>query len=268
MQSTRAPRVLFYAAAFALVLQIAGLTGLWAGTVRAEARTQYSVYVPILMYHYIRVNPFARDRAGADLSVSPEHFAQQMALLAAEGFHTVTLDDLMAAIFNGTRLPSMPIILTFDDGYEDFYTAALPVLEKYSFRATSFIITGKVGRGNYMTWQQIKQIEAGGLVQFESHTVDHADMGHMSIARAHNEMLASKVTLERQLGVPVDYFCYPAGHYTAGEISMLGTVGYVAGVGTRYATVHSLADLGALTRVRIHGGDSLASFAAKLGIKK
>src|SRR5207253_7977146 len=130
----------------------------------------------ILMYHYVRVNPRASDRLGADLSVTPAHFAAQMKWLAANGFHTVTLDDLTAAIVEGEPLPSRPVILTFDDGYEDFYTAAYPILEEYRFKATSFVITGKVGWGGYLTWDQMRKMQASGLVQFESHTVNHVQL--------------------------------------------------------------------------------------------
>src|SRR5262245_26844927 len=78
-----------------------------------------SVRVPILMYHYIRVNPVAQDRAGADLSVTPRDFTLQMQLLVATGFQSISLDDLTAALTSGRALPPRPVVLTFDDGYED-----------------------------------------------------------------------------------------------------------------------------------------------------
>jgi peptidoglycan/xylan/chitin deacetylase (PgdA/CDA1 family) len=218
------------------------------------------------MYHYVRTVLDRRDRVGIDLSVTPAHFAQQMALLHDRGFHTITFDDLLSAIYSGTSLPAKPIIISFDDGYEDYYTTAFPILQKYGFRSTGFIITGKVGQPAYMTWDQLRQLQRSGLTQFESHTVDHADMGHMSIARAHQEMAFSKRTLEQELGTTVEYLCYPSGHYNTGVLSLLSVEGYRAGIGTRPGTVHSVSDIQALTRVRIHGSDTLASFAAKLGI--
>src|SRR5689334_17672357 len=77
----------------------------------ADPQETYSVRVPILMYHYVRTVLDRRDKAGLDLSVTPAHFAQQMALLHEKGFHTVTFDDLLSAIYDGTRLPPNPIIL-------------------------------------------------------------------------------------------------------------------------------------------------------------
>ena len=243
---------------------VAGASGSSSKSGPASAQLGHVVRVPILMYHYIRNDPGRRDPAGEDLSVSPVHFLQQMTYLATSGFHTITLDDLLAAIQWGTPLPSHPIILTFDDGYEDFYTAAYPVLHTLGLRATSFVITGKVGLSGYLTWDQIRAMQASGLVQFESHTVDHADMGHMPLSRAVYEMAASKAILEQQTGTQVLYFCYPAGHYRPGDISLLWSTGYNAGVGTRYGVLHSLSDLAALTRVRIHGADTFASFVAKV----
>ena len=189
-----------------------------------------------------------------------------MALLYRAGFHTVTLDDLLNAIYGDAVLPPKPVILSFDDGYEDFYTTAEPIMARYGFKATSFIITGKVGWGNYMTWQQIKQLSGAGQVEFESHSVNHYDMGHMSLAQANYQMLKSKQTLESELGLPIQYFCYPSGHYNANVLSLLYKDGYAAGVGTAYGTLQGPRDIKALTRVRIHGSDTLASFAAKLGI--
>ena len=125
------------------------------------------VRVPILMYHYVRTNPIARDLVGADLSVEPQSFAREMLMLSKAGMHTITFDDLYAALTQGHELPSHPVILTFDDGYEDFYTAAFPVLQALQMKATSFIITGKAGWKGYMTWDQMREIDRSGLVQFE-----------------------------------------------------------------------------------------------------
>ena len=232
----------------------------------ASSGGAHIVRVPILMYHYIRVNPNPRDRVGADLSVTPDNFAQQMRLLAAKGFHTVSMDELATAILTGAPLPSHPIALTFDDGYEDFYAAAFPILKRYGFDATSFIITGKVGWKGYLTWDQMREMQATGLVQFESHTVDHVTMNRISRARADYELRASKSALEKHLGSHVDVFCYPSGRYNIAVESLVAQDGYIAGVSTQPGIVHNIADLLALTRMRIHGGDTTQGFALKLGL--
>ena len=236
-----------------------------AGTAWAHpAFTTRTVRVPILMYHYIRANPGPRDRLGADLSVSPQNFEQQMRWLAANDFHTITLDDLTSAILEGDPLPPRPVVLTFDDGYADLYTTAFPILKRYGFRATSFVITGKVGWPGYLTWPQMLEMQASGLVQFESHTVDHVDMSRVTPAKAQYELTASKMALEQHLNVPVRYFCYPFGRYNPRVEALLAQDGYVAATTTAYGTVHGPEDLLALSRVRVHGVESLQTFAALL----
>ncbi|HMA34911.1 MAG TPA: polysaccharide deacetylase family protein [Chloroflexia bacterium] len=224
------------------------------------------VRVPILMYHYIRTNPAVPDRLGADLSIAPAHFAAQLDWLAAHGFQTITLDDLTAAIRHGAPLPRRPVILTFDDGYADFYTAAYPALAQHGFKATSFVITGKVGRPGYLTWDQMRAMQASGLVQFEAHTVDHVELAHVSLLKAQYELIASKQALESQLGTRVKYFCYPSGDYNAAVEALVTLDGYQAALTTHPGLWHHPGDLLALTRVRIHGSDTLARFAAHLGL--
>ncbi|MBF6615072.1 MAG: polysaccharide deacetylase family protein [Chloroflexi bacterium] len=221
--------------------------------------------VPILMYHYIRVNPVARDKVGADLSVSPQRFSQEMQYLAANGYHTITFDMLAGAVKGTVRLPARPVLLTFDDGYEDFFTSAYPVLKQFGFHATSFVITGKVGQGGYLTWDQMRAMQAGGLAQFESHTVNHVEMDRISLSRAQSELVNSKATLEMQLGTQVKYFCYPSGHYDSGVEKLVAKDGYVAAVSTHAGVATGANNIDALPRVRVHGGESLATFAGSLG---
>ncbi len=251
-----------------LVAALCALALLWMPGAASAAEMQGSVVrVPILMYHYIRVNPNPQDRFGADLSVTPQHFAQQMALLHANGFHTVTLDDLVAAIEQDAPLPSKPIILTFDDGYADFYSAAYPVLKEFGFKATSFVITGKAGRQGYLTWDEMGQMQASGLTQFESHTVDHVEMNRVSLAKAQYDLTQSKSDLQKHLGTRVSYFCFPSGRFNTAVEDLMMQDGYLAGASTHPGVIHSLNDLRALTRVRIHGSDTLGSFAARLGAR-
>src|SRR5260221_3090993 len=81
-----------------------------------------STQVPVLMYHYIRVNPDPNDKVGFNLSVTPWDFSAQLDWLAQHGYHSITLDDLGANLFYHIKLPPKPVVLTFDDGYRDFYT--------------------------------------------------------------------------------------------------------------------------------------------------
>jgi hypothetical protein len=106
--------------------------------------------VPILLYHYVRTNPRPADRAGFRLSVTPATFAAQVGLLRAGGVHTVSLAQVMRALQGLDRLPSHPVVLTFDDGYADFATTVAPLLAAQAMTATDFVVTGFLGRTGYM----------------------------------------------------------------------------------------------------------------------
>ncbi len=121
----------------------------------ASAASASWTYVPVLMYHYIRVNPDPRDRTGFALSVTPAAFHAQMDYLARNRFHVIPLSQAVAAIRTHGPLPSRPVVLTFDDGYADFYTTALPVMRRYGFTATEYVVPNLVGRGSFMTWSQV-----------------------------------------------------------------------------------------------------------------
>ena len=220
-----------------------------------------SVKVPILTYHYIRVNPDARDRMGLALSVTPADFAAQMDWLARNGYHTVTTEDLHAYL-NGRRgLPSKPVILTFDDGYADFYTAALPILRSHDFQADLYVVSGFVGRPGYVTAAQVRESDRSGI-EIGSHTVNHADLARTSADGVRAEDVDSKRYLETLLGHPIYSFCYPSGKFTGAVAYQVSAAGYHDATTTMAGYWHSLADRYVWTRLRISGGESLPQFAA------
>ena len=123
-----------------------------------------TVRVPILMYHYISEPPPGADIYRKDLSVAPDLFESHLQYLAQNGYQMITLDDLLYALTQGRPLPPKPVILTFDDGYEDNYQSAFRLLQKYGLVGHFFIITDFVnaGRVGYMTWPQIEEMAAAG----------------------------------------------------------------------------------------------------------
>lgn len=220
--------------------------------------------VPILMYHYIRVNPVASDRAGFILSVTPSDFAQQMRLLAENGFHTVTMAQVREYIVHGTPLPPKPIALTFDDGYDDAYTVARPVLERYHQTATFFIVTGFVDRPRYMTWSQVEALDRDGM-EIGSHTVHHLSLPSLGRPLLHFELDSSRATLERHLGHPVLDFCYPGGEVNATVVRAVQQAGYLSATTTRSGVAARGQNPLELPRLRIWGGMTLRSFASVVG---
>lgn len=218
--------------------------------------------VPILMYHYISVPPPDADIYRLDLSVTPTAFEAQMAYLAAEGYHPIRLADLTDYLLNGTPLPPKPIVLTFDDGYADNYDNALPVLRKYKFTGTFFIITQFVDdkKPGYMNWDQVEEMAIEGM-EIGSHTLDHIDLRGKSRAIQSTEIAGSKAMIEARIGTPVKSFCYPASRYDALTISILRSTDYLGATTEIQGTLQSTADIYQLQRIRVRGSYSVSDFA-------
>lgn len=217
---------------------------------------------PILMYHYIRSVDQASDPLGFSLSVTPDMFGQQMDWLAANGFTGIRMDRLLACMQGAARCPPRPVALTFDDGYDNAFSDALPILQRYGFTATFYIINNDVGQPAYMTWAQINALHDAGM-EIGSHTLDHPDLTSLDPAELKRQIADSKTDLEAHVGVPVTSFCYPAGRYNATTIAQVRDAGFLNATTTRWDNDYS--DPFALPRVRISGEMQLDSFAGAVG---
>jgi peptidoglycan/xylan/chitin deacetylase (PgdA/CDA1 family) len=224
-----------------------------------------NITLPILMYHYIRKPPSMRnDWLGYKLSVSPADFATQMDWLSRNGFHPVDFNDVRAYFAGGQPLPTRPVVITFDDGYADLYTAAFPILSSHDFKAVAYIVSSFVGWPGYATADQILQMDHNGI-EIASHTVDHANLARSSVGSVRRELVESKRSLERLLGRPVLDFAYPSGQFNAMVVAEVKQAGYDTAVTTTESVDHSFADRFVWARVRVGGGESLADFAHNLG---
>lgn len=189
------------------------------------------IHVPILLYHYISENPNKADIARNGLSTPPSVFEEQLQTLKANGYTPITLDE-MAAAFSGASLPAKPVILTFDDGYEDFYLNAYPLLTKYQMKATAFIPTGFVGGGMFLTWAQIEEMSRSPYITFEPHSVHHYYMTKLSDSALMGEITESKKTLESHVGYKTNWFCYPYGAYDNRVAARVAQAGFIGGLTT------------------------------------
>lgn len=223
-----------------------------------------TTYVPILLYHYIRINPNPADRVGYNLSTPPELFAAQMRYLADHSFHVLSLHQAVEAIALHQRLPARPLVLTFDDGYTDFFTAAVPLLRAHGFTATDFVITGRMGAFGFMTASQVQAADGMGFT-IGAHTVDHYALASLAPARASWEMRQSKLALESLLGHRVIEFAYPYGSYNAYDTIEARRLGFESAASTLSGTVHTTGQLMFLSRVRIGGQMSLSTYARLVG---
>ncbi len=231
--------------------------------------------VPILMYHHISdvVPPTA---LGKSLTVTPEAFSQQLDYLKQQGYHTITFNQLFDALYYGGPLPQHPIILTFDDGYDDAFHFAFPILQAHGYSGMFYIITGKVGWAAYLNWKQIKTMFAGGM-QIGSHTVHHVDMGSLvqySQDLAQGELQKSQEVLQQRLGVVIQQFCYPSGepfqHGSLAErqqiVALLASDGYVGATtdpGMTGIDQDSMTPF-VLLRIRVDGRSTLTFFMNSL----
>jgi peptidoglycan/xylan/chitin deacetylase (PgdA/CDA1 family) len=222
--------------------------------------------VPILYYHYIRqITPTAQNQLSVALSISPALFAQQMALLHVEGAHPITLAMLMDALEGKSPLPAHPVVLTFDDGYADFATNVEPVMVRYGFVATDYVVSGFLNRPRYMTAAQVQQMDAAGMV-IGSHTVHHVNLATMPLPLALAEIEGGKAALEQLLGHPVLDFAYPYGGFNPAVEQLVQQAGFRDAASTMGGDAQSLADRFELRRTELGGTPSLAAFAQDAGL--
>ena len=211
------------------------------------------VTIPILTYHYIGNNPNPEDKLRYSLSVTPDNFEAQMQYISQNGYTTINLDTLYSSLKGAFPLPPKPIILTFDDGYMDFYYNAYPILKKYNLSATSFIPTGLMNQGYYLNWDQIKEMDKSGLIKFEAHSVYHSDLSSLPDDQLKYELSESKEVLETNLGKPVNFIAYPYGISDPQVWKATQDAGYLGSVGTWYGNIISEGVLFDMPRIKIDG---------------
>lgn len=223
------------------------------------------IRAPILMYHYISEPPADADIYRKDLSVAPARFESHLRYLQEHGYHTVTLDALLAFLAQGDPLPAQPVILTFDDGYEDNYTQAYPLLRKYGMVGHFFVISDFVNqaRAGYMTWPQIEEMAANGQ-RFGSHSRDHPDLKGKPVDYLVWQALGGLEALQEHTGSHPRWISYPAGSYDDQVIAVYQSAHYWGGLTTEQGATHTLAQIFTLKRVRIRGAHTADDLAALL----
>ncbi|MBC8160125.1 MAG: polysaccharide deacetylase family protein [Roseiflexaceae bacterium] len=215
--------------------------------------------VPILMYHYVRTVDPALDSLGYALSVAPATFEAHLAWLRENGYSTVSMATAQRCIQGEAACPPKALVLTFDDGYLDAYTEALPALQRYGFVGTFYIVNSFVGQPGYMSWQQVAELHEAGM-EIGAHTLDHPDLTVIDQAEAHRQIAQSKLDIEARLGFQVNSFCYPAGRYTTDTIALVREAGYANATTTRWDEDYG--DPLAYPRRRVQGGKGVETFAA------
>jgi peptidoglycan/xylan/chitin deacetylase (PgdA/CDA1 family) len=211
--------------------------------------------VPILMYHVIAPPPPGAPFPG--LYVPAGEFAAQMQALKSAGWTAVTLDQLRAYWQHGARLPSgKPIVLTFDNGYRSQYTAALPILRRLGWVADENIqLSGLPPAQGGLTDAQVRGLIRAGW-ELDTQGISHADLIALGSAGLHDQVDTARQILRRRYGVPVNWFCYPSGHYNATVVAAVRAAGYIGSTTVVPGWARPSTDSYRLPRLRVLGGTS------------
>ena len=236
--------------------------------------------LPILMYHSISDGREERKSAYYQTATHPKVFADQMAMLRAEGYQAVTLtaglETLQSWMTNGKGNFPRCVAVTFDDGFRDFYTVAFPILQQHEFAATMFLPTSYIGQQarrfksrECLTWSEVKELHRVGM-EFGSHTVTHPRLVELDWPDIEKEMNDSKAQIDDHLGVPAKAFAYPYAFPEANQDfvqhfrQLLGKAGYRSSVTTKIGRAHPGDDRLCLKRLPVNSGDDTPLFRAKL----
>lgn len=200
--------------------------------------------VMVLNYHKV-------ENKNMSLAINIDDFDKQMKWLKDCGCNTITPDQLYDFITNGAELPENPVLITFDDGYADNYKNAYPILKKYGFKATIFVVTSFLGKyDNYLTWAQAKELVDNGF-NIESHTANHKIMTEVSDEELREELELSRKEISNQVGKESFYIAYPTGTYNLHIAQLIKDAGYKAAFTIKFDNVSRNSNVYALERVPI-----------------
>jgi len=212
------------------------------------------VHIPVLMYHHVQSKEEAIKGNEVSLTVYTDFFEKQMQYLKDHGYNVVSTARLVDFFDNGTKIPGKSVIITFDDGYEDFYTDAYPILQKFGFSATVFVPTGLLDNYNYLTWDQISSMKSSIL--FANHTWSHKNVMTVASDMQYEISTADLQLSEHSLNSP-KIFAYPFGLDSVQSEKYLETLGYKAAFTTSSGSTLCKKQRLYLPRIRI--GNSLLS---------
>jgi peptidoglycan/xylan/chitin deacetylase (PgdA/CDA1 family) len=215
--------------------------------------------VPVLMYHEIADATATPSR----LAVSPEDFAEQLGYLREAGYTSVTAGALAAVLAGEGKLPAKPVVLTFDDGYGDFYDNALPLLKQHGFNSTLFMTTGWAGlsddRKRMLNWTELAEVAEAGI-EVGGHTVQHPQLDQLTPQQLHEELYASKALIEDKLSLPVPGLAYPFGYSNARVRQVASEAGYAYAYSVNNFLTRTADDKFALPRLTAQRSTTLEQF--------
>ncbi len=229
--------------------------------------------VPVLMYHSISDHASPKFK---QFVVSPKLFAEHMAYLHQHKYTPITVSQFASALTQrGDKLPKRPVVLTFDDGFADFYTEALPVLKHYGFTATLYTATAFInGTSRWLqhegeaarpmlTWEQLGEIHASGI-DCGGHSHSHPQLDIIPPAEAYGEIIQCKRHLEEHLNQEISSFAYPFGYYTTTLQRQVQAAGYTSACAVKFAMSSEKTDPFAIERLIVRPDTTLDALASLL----
>lgn len=193
-------------------------------------KSQKYLHVPIFMYHYVEYVKDEGDTIRKSLNITPYTFDMEVKTLKDARYVFITTKDLADALDDKITLSPKSVILTFDDGYRDFYTDVFPILKKYQVRAVVYIVPNFLNELNNLTPWMLLEITRSGLVEIGAHTMNHTYLRDLPLQRVKYEVEQSKKYLERNLGIKVVSFAYPYGAFDNAVIDVVKKAGFRSAV--------------------------------------
>lgn len=209
-----------------------------------------SLKIPILMYHYVEYVKDVNDIIRRRLDINPALFESHLKVLHENNYRTYFVKDLPGILDGSIAYSDKSIILTFDDGYEDFYTDVFPLLKKYQMKATEYIIYDYIGRKGFLNDTEIRELVNSGLVEIGAHTLDHLYLKKLPLSIAKTQIIDSKTKLGQRFGIKVETFAYPYGAFDQDAVDLVKQADYTAAVTVMPGAYQSTDNLFLLTRIR------------------
>jgi len=217
-----------------------------------------------LMYHYVEINQDKNDFKRDSLNTPPQVFENQIVTLKNAGYKFIKPNQI-DEFYNDTSNQKF-VVLSFDDGYESFFTQTYPILKKHQVPAVNYLISGFTGNLNHMKYGQIQTLVSDNLVEIGSHTLNHSDLTSLTPEQAKYQIQESKNYFEKNFNITITSFCYPYGFYNNSLFPFLEEAGYKTAVTTKQGVFYSNEFKFEIRRIRpgILTGDSLISFLENL----
>ncbi|HEX7542646.1 MAG TPA: polysaccharide deacetylase family protein [Patescibacteria group bacterium] len=206
--------------------------------------------IPIIMYHYVEYVKDPLDTIRKNLDIFPFVLEKELETLNNNHYQTLFVKEVPKILSGETSYSSRSAVLTFDDGYEDFYTDVFPLLKKYQIKATIYVVYDFIGRKGFLNEKEIKEIISSKLVEIGSHTLDHLYLKKLSKSVVTKQVIDSKKLFEDKFNIKIETFAYPYGAFSQDTIDFVKSAGYTAAVSVIPGIKQSNEDLFYLYRIR------------------